>query len=938
MTPVIYKPRETDFTHNGLGRLSEATRCDITEEANGKFELELDYPANSRFSDYFENGYQIKAKPNDLEEYHIFEIKQTFKDTFLGIVTVYAQCRTYKLGNREVQYVDIKSADGAKAMKAIEANMDEPCDVKLFSDISANSNTIFEARNVLNCIAGEQGSLLQLWGGEIKREPFKLSLLKRRGRDNVGTVRYGKDLNGLKIKFDWSSIVTKVLPFADLQDGNDGKTKRIYGDPVKSQYMNNYPDIYARHIQFTEEQGVTDKASLNRVAKNYFTSMNPGSDKPKVSMELEVEKLTDSEEAKEFSKIRNYGLFDTFKIYHNLYDIDIDTKVNSIIYDSLLEKNKKVIAGDIQVAFYKQQNYEFQEAMKTLTKKGYMSEFVDYITDLINGVQGGSVLQYPKNHPHTTYYMDTDSTDTAKNVIAINNAGIGFSTTGWRGPFTNAWTIDGILNADFIRAGKIRADIFETSFNAYGDQLKLVAGALQAVNNKKKIMELTKKGLEFWDNTQYIGSIGTKGNPFPNATVNGEPVITDGKALLLVTEDSKKIIALSNTEGKGIVLQGPSQTFFGNRFQFTAGEQGVTSKAVFQDVEIIGKLTVNGKEVVPGQQGGGNGGGTGTGGYPSEVTSKADKFAWDLWAYLIANGYSKAAAAGILGNVQQETGGTMDPDTLQGGVGPGYGLVQWDGSRYPLVPPATSDGIQYVKNLMKAANIKDGHASILGQSKLLDWSMYNGQWLGIVEPTSVEGFKKMSDPRAAANTFERNFERPAVAHPERQGYAQEWYNKFKDLKASTETGKEGLKHLDTLVGKWLGNGQCYAVPAEYSGFLGGCGLGAGTKYALSHVIGDTSAAADIGTSYDWSAVGWKVITNPSFKDLVVGAIVNWKRGGNIGGYTVDGTYGHTEVIRGLGDNSFLTYGQNIGKGQIVERYERPWVGSAEISSIVIPPK
>jgi phage-related protein len=58
-------------------------------------------------------------------------------------------------------------------------------------------------------------------------------------------------------------------------------------------------------------------------------------------MELEVEKLTDSEEAKEFSKIRNYGLFDTFKIYHNLYDIDIDTKVNSIIYDSLLEKIRK---------------------------------------------------------------------------------------------------------------------------------------------------------------------------------------------------------------------------------------------------------------------------------------------------------------------------------------------------------------------------------------------------------------------------------------------------------------------------------------------------------------------------------------------------------------------------------------------------------------------
>jgi hypothetical protein len=42
---------------------------------------------------------------------------------------------------------------------------------------------------------------------------------------------------------------------------------------------------------------------------------------------------------------------------------------------------------------------------------------------------------------------------------------------------------------------------------------------------------------------------------------------------------------------------------------------------------------------------------------------QADKFAWDLWSYLLANGYSKAAAAGILGNVQGEVGPSMNPDT-----------------------------------------------------------------------------------------------------------------------------------------------------------------------------------------------------------------------------------------------------------------------------------
>ena len=435
LKPRIYEPMEKDFSHNGLGVLIDTIRADVTEKANGAYELELEHPLLSRFDGYFENGYQIKVKPNDQEEFHIFEIKNTYKDTMRNSILIYAQSRTYKLGNRQVQHVEIKNQNAVSAMQAITNNMDSPSDIQLFSDIMTTSSTTFEARNVLNCIAGEQGSLLQYWGGEIKREPFKLSLLRRRGRDNVGTVRYGKDLDGLKIKFDWQSIVTRCLPYADLQDGEDGQTKRIYGSKVDSELISKYPDIYSRHIQFTEEQGVKDLASLNNVAKNYFTSLNPGVDKPKISIELQIFKLTDSSDAAEFAKLRNYGLFDTFQVYHSLYDIHLEAKITEVVYDSLNEKTKKIHAGDERIAFYKQQDNDFQNVLKSLTQKDYMSQFVDYITDLINGVEGGAVLQYPKNKPHTTYYLDTESRETAKDVIAINNQGIGFSRTGWRGPF-----------------------------------------------------------------------------------------------------------------------------------------------------------------------------------------------------------------------------------------------------------------------------------------------------------------------------------------------------------------------------------------------------------------------------------------------------------------------------------------------------------------------
>lgn len=784
MIPVIFKPGEKDFTTNGLGRLIDATRCEITEEANGKYELEMDYPAISRFSDYFENGYQIKAKPNDLEEYHIFEIKQTFKDTFTNSIVIYAQSRTYKLGNRQVRLVTVDNRNGAEAMRLIEQNMDEPCDIKLHSDINTASSTIFEARNVLNCIAGEQGSLLQYWGGEIKREPFKLSLLRRRGRDNVGTVRYGKDLKGLTIKFDWQSIVTKVLPFAELQSGADGTSQRIYGNAVKSEYISKYPDVYAQYVQFTEEQGVKDLASLNKVAGKYFTTLYPGSDKPKVSIELEIEKLTDSEEAKEFAKMRNYNLFDTFTVYHKLYDIDIQTKVTGIVYDALAEKTIKITAGDIQVAFYKQQSQDFQEFIKTLTKKDYMSNFIDYITDLINGVKGGSILQYPKNRPHTLYFMDTDSTDTAKNVIAINNQGIGFSTTGWKGPFRNAWTIDGILNADFIRAGKIRSDIFETSFNAYGDILRLVNGALQAWNGKTKIMELTKQGLEFWNGNSHIGSIGTKGNPFPDLRdVNGNLVVSDGNSLLLVADNPQKIIGLSNQSGAGHLITGLTQFFVGNNFNFF-GPKGSKSTIT------VDRLIVGGKEVIPGDGSGGN-----DGDVPPELTTEKEKNAWAVWQFLKSKGYSEQAAAGILGNMDQESG--IMPDIDEGGGGPGYGLVQWTS------PIAGESGRAYVQRLLGQAGISGDYRNITTQLKLLDWHMHNGQYIpSAAYPYSVAQFKALTDIGTATMAFEANFERPAVTHPERIPMAQYWYELLHNLKPGTNKWVNPVRSSYTITQEW----------------------------------------------------------------------------------------------------------------------------------------
>lgn len=793
MKPRIYKPSETDFSNNGLGILSDCSRCEVYEVANGKYELELEYPLGTRFDEYFENDYQIKAKPNDQEEYHIFFIDDKDIDTFMDTVTIYAQSRTNRLGRRVVTTAQVDSKTAQEAMNIIENNMDKKSDIRLYSDNTTVSSTLFEARNVLNCIAGEQGSLLQFWGGEIKREPFKLSLLKRRGRNNVGTIRYGKDLSGLKVKLDWTGVKTRIIPYVDAQ-GAEGTSNRIYGSTVDSEFINNYPDVYSEHVQFTEEQGAKDLKSLNNVAKNYFKSINPGCDKPKISITIEFDKLTDSEEAKEFANIRNYGLFDTFKVYHKKYKLYFESTVSGVQYDSLSEKTTKLEAGDTQVAFYQQQAITIQDKLKDYATNNYMSGFNDYVSSMITGQgsAGGYVVLWPKEKPSNIFIMDNPDLNKAKEVLRMNKNGIAFSKNGWNGPFNSAWTLDSIFNANFIKTGIIQADVFENSFNKTGDTLKLVNGLLQIWNNKKKIMELTKKGMQFWSGSKEIGTIGTTdstGNPFPNAST---PTPIPDNALVIRTEGDGKYILISPNKNKGFVMLANGTTIH-------FGDMNIQGKVqIYKDVDIKGKLTINGQEVFPGQGGGGNNnGGSWNGMYPPEVTSQADKFAWELWVILLSKGYSKAAAAGILANVQGEAGVSMNPDIAQIG-GPAYGIVQWDGSAYPLVGAPTYNGREYVQRLMGAAGITEDYRTMSAQGKLLDWTMYNGQWLGIVQPATQSGFKTMTDPGAAAYTFERNYERPANAHPERQGWAVNWYNKFKDLQI--QSGGNILSTAKSLIG------------------------------------------------------------------------------------------------------------------------------------------
>lgn len=242
------------------------------------------------------------------------------------------------------------------------------------------------------------------------------------------------------------------------------------------------------------------------------------------------------------------------------------------------------------------------------------TEISKWQSDIIRGAHGGAVIlmspsDYPANHPQRgesrqpfqMVWMDGDSIQTSSHFLVANSDGIGFIDGDfYTSPFKTAWTIDGKFNADFIRTGTILADIFETSFNKLGDTLKLVSGALQVKNGDKKLMELTKRGLEFSDkHGQAIGTIGTvdsSGDPWPSGTGGQEP---EDNALVLRADN--RYIYLVPAADKGLLITS-SMNYHNNNSTFR-GDVVIQGSVDIRN----GDLKIDGQQVYPGGSGGGVG-------------------------------------------------------------------------------------------------------------------------------------------------------------------------------------------------------------------------------------------------------------------------------------------------------------------------------------------
>ena len=90
MIPILFGKNATDFSTNGIGRLSDAISCTVTLEANGGYELAMTYPMTGEHFADIQMDSIILAKPDGRRNNQAFRVYKISKP-LNGQVTINAE-------------------------------------------------------------------------------------------------------------------------------------------------------------------------------------------------------------------------------------------------------------------------------------------------------------------------------------------------------------------------------------------------------------------------------------------------------------------------------------------------------------------------------------------------------------------------------------------------------------------------------------------------------------------------------------------------------------------------------------------------------------------------------------------------------------------------------------------------------------------------------
>lgn len=521
MTPILYPSNETQFTTNGIGALSGAASCIVTEELNGKYELLMQYPMQGIHFGDIKNRAIIFAKPNKEDNPQPFRIYRISKPMG-GTVSVYAAHISYDLSGIPVKPFTAGSAAAAMLNLETGAATDSPF-VFWTDKTNAGELTVAVPTSTRAVLGGGTENILSVYGGELEYDRYVVRLHGQRGINRGTSIRYGKNLTSLEQDENISNTYTGVYPYYADTEGN---VTQLSDPIVSAPGTYDYVRIMPLDLSMEFDEAPT-QAALREAAEAYIQNNNIGI--PAVSLKVSFAQLAQTKEYEHLELLERVTLGDTVNVEFAALGVSATAKCVKTVYNVLTDQYESIDLGDARanIADTIARQQETINAVINQKAGGEVStavqEAINAATALITGNTGGYVILHSTTEdkqPDEILIMDEPSIEEAVKVWRWNNSGLGYSSTGYNGPYETAITQDGSIVADFITTGGMNAARITAGILSSADgrvQFDLTAGTLYIRDGSNNI----KLGFDAAGNLAITGNITATGGKIGGFTISG---------------------------------------------------------------------------------------------------------------------------------------------------------------------------------------------------------------------------------------------------------------------------------------------------------------------------------------------------------------------------------------------------------------------------------
>lgn len=503
----IYKPENTDYKHNGDMTLlpDEAT---IHVILNGEWTATLEHPIDpeGRWK-YIVDNTVVKMPSFNGEQ--LFRVKNKEKKdsgVSVDLTPVFLDAKN------DCFLVDIRPTD-KNGQEALDLMTAPNARYTAKSDIKTVSTAYYQTMNLIEAINGNNdNSFVNRWGGEIIYDNYTVTINERAGGDYGVQVLYGKNIvkDGFSESVDMTDVATRIVPKSYNGYMIEGEEPWI-----DSPLIEKYPTVHYRVMTFEdvkmredageddEENGATIcdtqeqlETALRKKCEEQFEN---GADKPKVTIEANMELLQNTELYEDVKDLEKVSLGDTVHCNHSKLGIKSDARVIELEWDAIRNKLTSVTLGEFQYNFLNDVSSIMNRVEQAIREDG--SVIGQQIQGIINGVQAQMRAQSSiakKQEVRAILFEDLDPD--SPTFGAMCHGTLGFEIAGERTADGRDWkwrtfgTGKGFY-ADFIVAGTMLADRIKGGTLELGgeDNGNGIARVMDATG--KEIVRLDKDGV-----------------------------------------------------------------------------------------------------------------------------------------------------------------------------------------------------------------------------------------------------------------------------------------------------------------------------------------------------------------------------------------------------------------------------------------------------------